>query len=93
MHIGGQTTVPDWDETWDGYVVNMPFSETNGSATLLGSWERNPANPEMAGKIYEEGFHVLPPEIAAEYADPVEVAGAATYDVEIPEDSLTLISG
>ena len=93
MHIGGQDDRPVWDEDWDGYITNVPFNATYGSGTLLGSWQRNPANPAVAGRIYEEGFHILPPEIDSEYADPVSFADAAVYDVAVPEDPLVLVSG
>ena len=91
MHIGGQQTQPVWDESWDGYVVNLPYIEDYQGIT--GSWSRNPANPQIASRIYDEGFHILPDEIAAEYADPAEGAASQTYDVEIPEDAFVLISG
>ncbi len=93
MHIGGQITQPDWDDDWDGYIVNLPYDASFGSATLRGSWERNPANPQMANKTYEQGFHIVGPEIASTYADPVDFSDAQTYDVAIPEDTLVLISG
>jgi hypothetical protein len=93
MHIGGQDDRAVWDEDWDGYVTNVPFSSADGSATIRGGWNRNPANPALTGKIYEEGFHVLPPTIDSEYADPVDFTTATVYDTAIPQDPLVLISG
>jgi hypothetical protein len=93
LHIGGSVTQPLWDDTWDGWVTNLPFDPTFGSATLRGSWDRNRANPWIVGRVYDEGFHVLGPEIASTYADPIDFSDAQTYDVAIPEDPLVLISG
>jgi hypothetical protein len=93
LHIGGSVTRPLWDDSWDGWVTNLPFDASYGSATLRGSWDRNRANPAIAGKVYDDGFHVLGPEIASSYADPVDFSDAQTYDVAVPEDPLVLISG
>jgi hypothetical protein len=93
MHIGGQDNLPVWNESWDGFVTNVPFDPTYGENTLRGSWSRNPANPALANRIYEEGFHIVAPTIDSEYADPLDFTDAAIYDVAVPEDPLVLISG
>ncbi len=95
LYIGGQDDRPKWStvETESGYFVNLPFNPNDGSATLTGGWSRNPLNPQVAPRVYEEGFSVQYPDIAATYADPNTAASTAAFEVAIPEDSLVLISG
>jgi hypothetical protein len=73
--------------------VNLPFNPNDGSAVITGGWNRNPLNPDVAPRIYEEGFSLEYPDIDATYANPSAAASTATFEVAIPEDTLTLISG
>ena len=95
LYIGGQDDRPLWSTVEDksGYFVNLPFNETDGSAIITGGWNRNPANPQVAPRIYDEGFAMKYPDIAATYADPNTAASTAAFEVAVPEDSLTIISG
>jgi hypothetical protein len=95
LFIGGQDNLPKWSTVKDesGYFVNVPFDATYGSATIIGSWQRNPLNPDVATRIYEEGFALKYPDIDSSYADPTNAAAVATYEVAIPEDSLVIVSG
>jgi hypothetical protein len=95
LYIGGQDDRPKWSLVADksGYFVNLPFVSGDGSAVITGGWNRNPANPDVAPRIYDEGFAVGYPPIDATYADPNTAASTAAFEVAIPEDSLVLISG
>ena len=95
LYIGGQDDRPKWSvvENESGYFVNLPFNANDGSSVITGGWNRNPLNPDVAPRIYEEGFSMTYPNVDAEYANPSSAASTATFEVAIPEDSLTLISG
>jgi hypothetical protein len=96
LYIGGQDDRPKWSTVEDesGYFVNLPFNEADGSAVITGGWSRNPLNPQVRPRIYEnEGMSIKYPDIAATYADPHTATSTAAFEVAIPEDSLTLISG
>ncbi len=95
LYIGGQDDRPKWStvEAESGYFVNLPFDPAYGSATLRGGWSRNPENPQVAPRIYEEGMRIKYPDIDESYADPQNAAATATIEVAIPEDPLVIVSG
>jgi hypothetical protein len=92
-----------------GYFVNLTpvgadkFGGTSRPSTsttnlssqyyLSNTWQRDPSNPEVAKRIYEEGFAVKYPDIDADYADPTDAATTAAFEVAIPQDTLVLTSG
>ncbi len=83
FYLGGMPSSRVYDEDWLGYLVNVPD---------LGRPERNPLLPEIKRRTYEVGFAVQYPEIDADYTDPYTAEDAATFDVLVPEDPLTLLA-
>jgi hypothetical protein len=84
FHIGGESGAAPFNEEWDGYITNYPDDGAR--------FDRMRSNPEVAAKVYEEQFRVVPPEIDEEYADPADVTATEVYEVTIPQDNLVLTS-
>ena len=82
-HIGGRTTSPAEDEDWTGF-----FSDYQYDPTATPDWSVNPANPSVVR--YGTKFVVTSPDIDGDWVNAKVSAATAVYDVDIPDDTLTL---
>jgi len=73
-HIGGDDSVPDYDEEWDGFTANYSF--------VYGS--------PSADQFYTRRFKVVTPAINQDSIDHVDAIKTQSYQFNIPNETLTI---
>jgi hypothetical protein len=85
FHLGGNEakSLP-YSESWESpgaYITNY---------TANTSWQTSDFNPAAVALRYTEGFFVTYPDIDSTYTNEANEPGAVIYEVDVPEDDLTI---